>query len=270
MSGDDANGRAVTVDTRSGREVNGHAVTADTGRRRRRTRRILLLASLPLTIAGAVVAAKLLAMSGIASSAVQEYAQGRYESSAAEAGDLLAWNAFEPWVAYFDRGTAIAAGGDYNAAVPDLERALSLAPAGERCDVAVNLSLSWELLGDSYAAQGLFVGAERLYETAEAVITAEGPECAPEPPPGETDGPSDAAERDSGQELADAAERLAQKLDASARQQAQAEGGGDGTTPSEQLDELDQQNDDAAAEKAERDAENRGGQGSGGQAERPW
>ncbi len=236
---------------------------ADPGRRRLRW--ILLLGSVPFAIAALMLAGKLLGLQAAAGPALESYERGSYAASVEQLDPLFDWNAFEPWIAHFDRGTARAAAGDTIPAITDLERAFAQAPNAQRCDVAVNLSLSWELLGDSYAQQGQLAGAARLYATAKAVIEAAGPEC--EPP----NAPQNSQEgRDPGQELSDASERLDAKSDLSAPP---ATGDGADDAPGseqEQLEELREQNDDAAGEKAERDAQNRGEDSGGAFTDRPW
>jgi tetratricopeptide (TPR) repeat protein len=232
--------------------------------RLRHLRRILLLASVPFAIAALLLVGKLLGLQGTAGPALDSYERGSYATSAEQLDPLFDWNAFEPWIAHFDRGTAKAAAGDTIPAITDLERAFAQAPGAKRCDVAVNLSLSWETLGDSYAVQGQLAGAARLYATAKAVIEAAGPEC--EPP----NAPQNNQEgRDPGQELSDASGRLDFKPDLTAP----PSGGGGDDTPSDgqdQLDELREQNDDAAGEKAEREAQNRGEDSGGTFTDRPW
>ncbi len=233
---------------------------------RRRARIILLLTSIPFAIAALLLVVKLLGLSPAAQRVIDSYEFGAYGQSVTQAEQLLTTNWFQPWIAPFDRGTAYAAGGLYNDAIDDLEQALELAPADARCDVAVNLSLSWELLGDSYVQQGLFAGAQRLYETARAVITEAGEECRPPNAPR-----NEEQNRDPGQELSDAAQRLEEKADQSGERQEQLERGqeGDGDLQ-DQLDQLGEQLDDAAREKAERESQERSEEDGGGFTDRPW
>lgn len=232
---------------------------------RRRLRRILLIAFVPFAIAGMILSAKLFGLSPTAQSVIRSYDLGSFDRSVQQAEAMQSWNWFEPWIAYFDRGTAYAANGYYNEAVEDLEKAFDQAPADKRCDVAVNLSLSWELLGDSYVEQGLFAGAQKLYDTARAVIDAAGPECqGPDAPKNEEEG------RAAGQELSDAAERLAEKSDRSGAFQGDT---GDPAAPADtqdQLDRLGQQDQDAADEKAEQQGQERGEDSQGGYTDKPW
>ena len=236
-----------------------------TDRSRRLLRRILLVAFLPVAVAGLVLASRLLWLGPAGAEVVEEYESGYFDASAEGAEALEEWNWFEPWIAPFDQGTALAAGGLYNEAIEDLERAFALAPAAKRCDVAVNLSLSWERLGDSYVEQGLFAGAQRLYETAQAVIDAAGPECAPgDAPRNEEEG------RDAGEELSEAEQRLNQKRQGAAGADALTEEEGSGGDLEEQLDRLGDQDQDAADEKAQQEGQERGERGDGGFTDRPW
>ena len=238
--------------------------------RRRRIRRLLIICSLPVTLAGLLLAGKLLMMSGTASTVVERYDGGAYLSSETEADGLLFANWFDPWLAFFDRGTARAAGGDLNPAIDDLEKAFALATGSDRCVVAVNLSLSWETLGDSYLAQGQLSGAQQLYATAQAVIDAAGPSCAGDPQsqqgdPQQGEPRSGDPQQDAPGVLSEAEQRLEAKQRASQGAGEQQQSG----TPQQQLDQLQQQNEDAAGEKAEQEGEDRIDPGLG-QAPKPW
>jgi len=236
-----------------------------TDARRRTVRRVLLAAALPLAIAAVLLAVRLLGLGPTAGDVADRYDEGYYDRAAETAEGLHTWNWVERWIAYFDRGTALAAAGSYNEAIEDLERALELAPDSTRCDVAVNLSLSWERLGDSYMQQGLYAGAQRLYETARAVIDAAGPECAPgEAPRNEEEG------RDAGSELAEAADRLDAKRDAAGAVEGVQPDPGSPDGLDEQLERLGEQDQDAADEKAQQEGDERGRGGGGGYTDRPW
>lgn len=228
-------------------------------RRRVRLRRRLLLWGLPVVLALAVVAGWLVGLPMRAGDALIDYGRGDYTGSAEGFGDLLEPNLVETWLPYYDRGSALAEAQDYIPAIDDLEIALELAPADRECVVVVNLSLSWERLADGYAQAGLFEGARLLYQTAADVLSAH--DCTP---------PEDPVEgRDPGQELDDAGVRLEQKLQAMEFLDNQA-GGDAPSTPDQQLDQLDQQDQDAAEEKAEDDARGRAETGQGGFTDKPW
>lgn len=235
-----------------------------------RTRRRMLLFSLPVVLLALFVAWKLLSMSVLAGRAIDAYDRGRFDLSVEKSDALMFLNVAEDWIPYFDRGTAHAAGEAYSQGTDDLAKALERAPEDRRCDVRVNLALAWELQGDAYFGAGYFAGAAKLYETAKAVLDAgavEGcfeqqppPEEEPPPPDGQeppADGeqpppdgqqpPPDAQEPDgqdpqqpddTGDKLEQADDRVTEKLGESRRQQEQQDqqeedAEGDEATPDE-------------------------------------
>lgn len=230
-----------------------------------RRRAVIVLVSLPFALASLVVVAKLAGLPVLGGAMVDQYRSDDFVASIESADRLTEGNLFESWIAPFGRGTATAAAGDYNAAIPDLELALELAPESRRCDVAVNLSLSWEALGDSYVAQGLDAGALRLYATAKRVITSAGEAClSPNAPPNVEEG------RNAGDELSDASDRLDDKIDGSATPPPESTDPPSPTPESDQLDELREQNGAGAEEKAQQQGLDRGQQSGAGFTDRPW
>ena len=222
-----------------------------------------LLISVPFAFVALAFAFKLIGLSATTGTAITMYNTGAYEasqdaSSTLLEGDLLGGNFIEPWIPWFNRGDAKAANLDFTPAIDDFEHALELAPADKECTVRVNLSLSWELLGDSYASSGYPQGAEQLYDAAEKVITDAGDKCEP---------PDPAAE-----ELSEAGDRIEQKKEAA--QQATEEQEAADPTPTEQedkLEELDEQGQQSDQEKANGDARDRGeDEGQSGFTEKPW
>ena len=232
----------------------------------RRTVRILLLAlAVPLLLFCAVLAVKLASLQVIASAAVSQYEAGAFDASAETAESLMQVNEFEPWIAYFDRGTARAVGGNYNESIDDLERAFDLAPQERRCDVALNLSLAWESLGDEYLQQGQFAGARKLYDLARAALDAAGDGCGG--PPTEADradpvNPDGGGEPDPRSRLDDKSTR-AQELD----EQAEAREAPGEFAP---LDELQQQGDAAAGEKERQQRQRDTAPGLSRPGDKPW
>jgi tetratricopeptide (TPR) repeat protein len=231
----------------------------DTARRRRRRRLVYLLGSLPVVIAMIVLAVVLIRPAFVMQGALSHYDAGRYEASADEAGRLLENNVIEPYLPWFNRGDANAAQELYTEAIDDFERALELAPKERKCDVRVNLALSWERLGDIYSAGGFPQGAVQLYQQAAAVI-ADGPECVPPEP--------------SGEQLQEAERRVQEKLDQAQRRSDAADaldGEDDAGGRQEQLDKLEQLGKQGAQEKADGDAQQRGDEdGSPGFTDKPW
>ncbi|HEV7950605.1 MAG TPA: hypothetical protein VGP24_12630 [Glaciihabitans sp.] len=228
-------------------------------KRRRRVRHWLLLISTPFTIAALLVATHLVGLAPRAERAIDQYNSASYSLSAETSASQLDRNYVEQWLPFFNRGAALAGGADFIAAIDDFEKALELAPEEHRCEVVVNLALSWERLADSYAEAGLFSGAALLYQTAATVL--EGEECTP--PEERTDG------RDPGQERDEAGARVEAKRGA-AEFFAQEEAEQAPSTPEERLEQLQDRGDDAAGDKADEDARERAQQGNGGFAEKPW
>jgi len=225
-------------------------------RRRRRTRYLLL--SLPVMIALVYVAVRLIGLSLVNQTALDLFDAGAYAQSEEVSTGLLDQTLIEPYLPFFNRGDAKAAQEQYTDAIDDFERALELAPAERQCDVRVNLALSWERLGDVYAAAGFPDGAKQLYQAALAVI-AEGDDCLPPEP--------------AGLDLAQAGPRVQAKLD-QAEQQAQAQdpGGEDESGGlDQQLDELGQKGQAGEQELQNGDSLDRGEEnGSPSIPAKPW
>lgn len=233
--------------------------TVEGNRRRTRLRRNLLLFSLPVVAGVLVVAGWLINLSGTASAGLAEYQRGSYVVSSETFGGLLNHNYVEKWIPYFDRGGALAADQDYIPAIDDFERALEFAPAAHRCEVIVNLSLSWERLADGYAQSGLYSGAAQLYQTSLDVL--QGEDCTPPDEPVQG--------RDPGEELDIAEGRVQAKLDASEFLYEQGDTG-EPSTPEQRQQELQEQGDDAAQQQAEDDARDRGEESPGPVTDKPW
>ncbi|RWZ68683.1 hypothetical protein ELQ92_05675 [Labedella populi] len=244
-------------------------VTATAMRRRRRR---LLWWSLPVVLIALAISFKLASLSLTAQDAIDAAESGRFDESIAASDSLMTLNVVEPWIAYFNRGTASALAQEYNDATDDLSVALELAPDDQACDVRVNLALAWEELGDIYAEGGYLRGASLLYDTALAVIRGgeedgcfrseeEGDSTPPEEP---SDGSTDAGER-----LENARDRVEGKQDEVDRQDGQqGQGAPDsdagGGSPTEDLED---RGDAAEQERRDQDADQRGG---GEYVEKPW
>jgi len=230
----------------------------DSTRARRRRRTSYLLWSLPVMIALVYVAVRLIGLSLVNQTALDLFDAGAYAQSEEVSTGLLDQTLIEPYLPFFNRGDAKAAQEQYTDAIDDFERALELAPAERQCDVRVNLALSWERLGDVYAAAGFPDGAKQLYQAALAVI-AEGDDCLPPEP--------------AGLDLAQAGPRVQAKLD-QAEQQAQAQdpGGEDESGGlDQQLDELGQKGQAGEQELQNGDSLDRGEEnGSPSIPAKPW
>ena len=233
------------------------AAQAAADRTRTRRRVILLTVSIPFVLAALFVAGKLISLSAVTQTAIIAYNAGDYESSIERSTSLLELNVIEPYIPYFNRADAHAGRTYYVDAVEDFERALELAPEPKKCDVRVNLALSWELLGDVYADSGYFQGAVLLYETAQAVIDAGGEECTPP--------------QESSDDLAEADERVQGKKEMAEAQRDASEAQEDGQSTEEKLDELGERGEQGSAEKENGESFDRGeGDNDGSFTDKPW
>jgi tetratricopeptide (TPR) repeat protein len=212
--------------------------------------------TIPLVILLVVVAVKLIGLSVTNQSAINAYNNGQYERSITTSESLMDFNVIEPYIPYFNRGDAYAASEMYVESIDDFERALELAPEQKKCDVRVNLALSWENLGDIYAEGGFFQGAVLLYEAAEKVIAEGGEDCTPP--------------QQSEEDLQESKERVEEKKEQAEEQRdAATEGDEDGESTGDKLDDLKEQEEQGAGEKANGDTRDRG-EGSGGSVDKPW
>jgi tetratricopeptide (TPR) repeat protein len=237
--------------------------------------------SLPVVLLAAAAAVKFASLSLTAQDAIEASETGRFEESI-EAGDaLMTLNWFEPWIAYYDRGTASARAMEFNDATDDLSVALELAPPERSCEVRVNLALAWEELGDIYVDAGYLRGASLIYDTALAVIRGgeddgcfegDGPAATPSPAPegesGDQTEPGTGASSP-GDQLEDAQDRVEGKQDAVEDVEEGSGGapGGEGTGGTDPTDELEDRGDAAEEDRRNQEADQRGG---GGYAEKPW
>lgn len=224
-----------------------------------RRRRILMFwISLPVVLVVLVAAVKLLSLAPTAQLAIDAYDTGRYVTSQELSGSLLEANIVEPYLPYFNRGDAFAADQYYGPATDDFEKALELAPDDRKCDVRLNLALTWERFGDIYLANGFYQGAVLLYTASQAVLDAAGSEC--DPP-------------EKQRLLDDATERVRQKIEqAENLRDAQQPDGADGQQDDrqQQLKELRDQQGQADQEKADEQAQDRGETGGGSSIDKPW
>ncbi|MGV8884073.1 MAG: hypothetical protein ACOH1T_00600 [Microbacteriaceae bacterium] len=214
------------------------------------------LFTIPLVVLLVVVAVKLIGLSVTTQAAIVAFNRGDYPTSIERSESLMDVTLIEPYIPYFNRGDAYAASEMFVESIDDFEKALVFAPDQKKCDVRVNLALSWENLGDIYAEGGYFQGAVLLYQAAEKVIADGGDECTP---------PQQSAE-----DLAESKERVEGKREnAEEQRDAAAEGDDDGESTGDKLEELKKQEKQGAGEKANGDTRDRG-ENSGGGVEKPW
>ncbi|MBC7590298.1 MAG: tetratricopeptide repeat protein [Salinibacterium sp.] len=235
-------------------------VTLARAARVRLARRRVLMFWISLPVVALVLAASviLLSRAPTAQRALDAYDSGLYTQSQDVSTSLLSPNIVEPYLPYFNRGDAYAADQYYAPATDDFEKALELAPMQRKCDVRLNLALTWERFGDIYVANGFYQGAVLLYEASQAVLDAAGPEC--DPP-------------EKQQQLNQSKDRVQEKIDqAESLRDAQPPKNGDGQPDGQeqQLQDLQDQQAEADQQKADEQAQDRGQEGGGYSVEKPW
>lgn len=226
--------------------------------RLRRRRRLLFWLTLPIALFSIFWAFKFLSLAPTAQTAIDQYDDGYYVASEETSSSLLFLNVVEPYLPYFDRGTAYAADAYYGRATDDFEKALELAPQERKCMVRLSLALAWERFGDIYVQLGYYQGAVLLYEASQKVMDDAGDECQ--------------SQQDQ-QDLDDSKDRVDQKKqDAEDQrdQQEQPQEQDGQSKQDQQLEQLEQQQQDAAQEKADQDSEQRGEDSGGYYVDKPW
>jgi hypothetical protein len=118
---------------------------------RRRTRRRLLLAGLPLALAALALQWKLAVMLDHDRDGRSDYAAGSYADAQAAFARNGTLNVVETWISPYDEGTARYRLEDFAGAARALEEALSSVPPDEECRVRINLALTHEAVGDAAA-----------------------------------------------------------------------------------------------------------------------
>lgn len=240
----------------------------------RRRRRRLIWWSLPLVLVALAASVKFASLSLTAQDAITASETARFDESIEASDALMTMNWFEPWIAYYNRGTAAAMSQSYNDATDDLSTALELAPKDRSCEVRVNLALAWEELGDIYTEAGYLRGASLIYDTALAVIKAGEKDGCFESDSDESDDPEKSDDpQTSGDQLEDAQDRVEGKQDALGDQPTEQPGdggegeGGEGAGGGSPEDDLQDRGDQAEQDRRDQEADQRGG---GEYAEKPW
>lgn len=227
--------------------------------RLRLRRRLLFWLTLPVVLFSVFWAFKFLSLAPTAQTAISQYDDGFYVASEETSSSLLFLNVVEPYLPYFNRGTAYAADEYYGRATDDFEKALELAPQERKCMVRLSLALAWERFGDIYVQLGYYQGAVLLYEASQKVMDDAGDECQSQQDQQDMDDSKDRV----GQKKQDAESQRDQQ-----EQQPQEQDGQ--SKQDQQLEQLEQQQQDAAQEKADQDAEQRGEESGGYYVDKPW
>lgn len=178
-------------------------------RQRRKTRRWIGYASLPVILAVMVLVAKLLSMYAAAHMAIAAHLTGDGSGAARAAQWQYPLNFFEPFKAPFNNGVGLSDNGQYPAARAEFEKALDLVTGLEECAVRINLSLTIEHLGDAKDKAGDAYAAKKLYDEAMLALL-EGPKDCNDPKANES---SSDPNRDVTQQQQQQQERLKQKQD---------------------------------------------------------
>lgn len=199
-----------------------------------------------------------LSLGPTAQTAINEYDDGDYVASQNTSSSLLAFNVVETWLPYFNRGDAYAADDYYGPATDDFEKALERAPIEKKCDVRLNLALAWERFGDIYTQLGYYQGAVLLYEASQAVLEDAGEEC--DPP----------ENQDDLNESKDRVEQKKQDAEGQRDQEEQPQETDGQGKQDEQLQKLEDQQQEAAQEKADQEAGDRGAESGGYFTDKPW
>lgn len=239
-------------------------------RRRRRIRRWVAIATLPLTLAALLLVAKLLSMYAFAHTSISTFVSGAYaeSESAARGQDIANW--FEPFAAPYNIGTALGGADELGASRTELERALPLAQGLQVCPVLINLSLVVERQGDAAQADGDAARAAELYGEA-LEITVETPEeCRSEAAQQQSPQPN----RDMSDTLDENQRRQQEKQRQSQQpppeQQQQPDQGEQGETPQDKLDDIEDRLNQGAQEREDQLGGGQGDDGSGGGTDKPW
>lgn len=175
---------------------------------RERRRRLLWWSALPALLV-LCLAAKMLSVGILADTAARSFAAGDSGGVADAAGGLRTANFIEPHKAPFAEGDGLFLAGDFAAARQRFEEALSLAGPADECVVRVNLTLTFERLGDAEAKTEDPTAAAQLFAEGVAVVEAAPEGCF-------ASGADAGADSSAGEQLKQAAERLQQKAGAAA------------------------------------------------------
>ncbi|HYG92630.1 MAG TPA: hypothetical protein VD859_03510 [Nocardioides sp.] len=117
-------------------------------------RRRLLLAGLLPAVLALLLAAKVGLMLVNDSAGRGAFDDGDHAAAAEEFAANQRLNLFQSWLAHFDEGAALHAGGDPDAAVDAYADALGSVPDEHQCLVRVNLALALEARGDAARRDG--------------------------------------------------------------------------------------------------------------------
>ncbi|GAA2174557.1 hypothetical protein GCM10009846_20960 [Agrococcus versicolor] len=241
---------------------------------RRRMRLILMLVLAPITIAGLVLAGKLVSVNAFADASQNAYERRAYQEAEVQARGLQWWNVLEPWKAPYDVGVALGMRGELEEARTLLEESLALHGedgSNEHCIILTSIVYVVEKQGDVAREADDTQTANGLYQEALGIIEAAPEGCYADPTP---------IQADTGEQLEQSVPRIEEKIED------ESGGGGEGEPeesegepeedpeqPPTQQEQLEEQNQDAQEQQQQQDEYNQqGGEepGGGGGVEQPW
>ncbi|QCR19654.1 hypothetical protein [Agrococcus sp. SGAir0287] len=247
---------------------------------RRRLRRILMLVLVPITIAGLVLAGKLMSVNAFADASQNAYERRAYQEAELQARGLQWWNVLEPWKAPYDVGVALGMQGSPEQLVEAralLEEALSLngeEGSNEYCVILVSIVYVVEKQGDQAREAADTQTANGLYQEALGIIDAAPEGCFAEPTP---------IQADTGEQLEQSVPRIEEKIEdesgGGGDSDQESEGGESSEDPSEgdgepqtQQEQLEEQNQQAQEQQQQQDEYNQqqGEEPGGGGVDQPW
>ncbi|WP_336644777.1 hypothetical protein [Microbacterium sp. USHLN186] len=240
-------------------------------RLRARIRRIVAIATLPLTLAALLFVGKVLSMYAFAHTSISAFVSVAYaeSESAARGQDWLNW--FQPFAAPYNIGTALGGAEQLADARAELERALPLAQGLEACPVLINLSLVVERQGDAAQADGDAASAAERYGEALQITVDTPEECRSEDAQDQSPDPN----RDMTDTLDQNQQRQQQKQQQSQQDPDQSgqpqnpEQGEQPPTPQDRLDDIEERLNQGAQEREDQLGGGDEGSGGGG-TDRPW
>jgi len=249
---------------------------------RRRMRIILMLVLAPITIAGLVLASKLVSVNAFADASQNAFERRAYQEAELQARGLQWWNILEPWKAPYDVGVALGMQGSPEQLVEArtlLEEALELngeEGSNEYCVIVVSIVYVVEKQGDQAREGGDTQTANGLYQEALGIIDGAPQGCFADPT---------TIQADTGEQLEQSVPRIEEKIESESggggdsEEESEGEGGeseepseGESEEPQTQQEQLEEQNQDAQEQQQQQDEYNdqQGEDPGGSGVEQPW
>lgn len=147
---------------------------------RKKSRRILVLLSIPFIVSIGLFSMKAFSMYVSAEQTISVYKKGDFVKSIETAKEQKVNNFFEPWLAYYNLGTSYAAQKNYDQSETELVHALEIVGNNlNQCYIRSNLSIVYEAQGDIFTQNGDSAKAKQRYALVKKVISEAPEECFP-------------------------------------------------------------------------------------------